>query len=344
MKNLHPLLYGTLVLALVGTLFTFTSCEKVDISPQNENSGITLVNLKSSDNQTVRMLEFESTQEYDNTIEMLEQEVERLEDLFVKKYAYLSDDDLNEMEEKVAYNDRQALLDFVASKHFTNSMLFAFLEAEEKWLNNDVLDEKTAPYNKYVVEEAEMALLNEDGEVKIAGKIIKITTKGIIEFKKASVDNLIAFNNGNLDILNNANVDANFISQRSSSNCHWWKGKTHPYHYGGNKKVRLHLHFHKYSWKSTSVTRVGSYKKIGNRWKRYRAKIGVDNQSYFKHKDNCSTTTFSAFDSTSIKRRKSRRCRNTNWSNPNNDRAKKYESVFGTYNYPGHSVDLVLYW
>lgn len=28
MKNLHPLLYGTLVLALVGIAITFTACEK----------------------------------------------------------------------------------------------------------------------------------------------------------------------------------------------------------------------------------------------------------------------------------------------------------------------------
>ena len=45
MKNLHPLLYGTLVLALVGTLFTFTACEKTKV--------------KLLDNQTVRSASYE---------------------------------------------------------------------------------------------------------------------------------------------------------------------------------------------------------------------------------------------------------------------------------------------
>jgi hypothetical protein len=41
MKNLHPLLYGSLILALVGTLFTFTACEKG--SSLSENNVVTSI-------------------------------------------------------------------------------------------------------------------------------------------------------------------------------------------------------------------------------------------------------------------------------------------------------------
>ena len=344
---MKKIVLGASFLALIGAAMTFTSCEKEAVLPQNESSGISLVTLRSANNQSITMLEFESTEEYDNTIEMLEQKVERLEDAFVEKYKDLNDEDLNAMEERIGYNDRQALIDFVKSKHFTNSMLFAFLEAEQKWLNNEVLDEKTAPSNVYVVEEAEMALLNEKGEVKIAGEIIKITPNGVVVFSDASVDNVVAYNEGKLDLLTTENVRADFtsIQEKSGSDCHWWKGKTHPKEYDGyRKKVRIHRHFHKYPWKATSVTRIGSYKKRGSKWKRYRTKIGVDNQSYFYHKENCSTRTFTSYDPLCIKRRKAKRSRNTNKGAYTKDRAKKYESVFGNYKYPGYSVNAVLWW
>ncbi|MBL6663504.1 MAG: hypothetical protein ISP71_05300 [Flavobacteriales bacterium] len=342
---MKKLLYGTLVLALVGIAITFSSCEKNTILPQNESSSINLVTLRNANNQSITMLEFESNEEYDKTIEMLEQKVERLEDAFVEKYKDLNDEDLNAMEEKIGYNDRQALIDFVKSKQFNNSMLFAFIEAEERWLNNDVLDEKTAPSNLYVVEEAEMALLNEKGEVKIAGEIIKITPNGVVVFSDASVDNVVAYNDGKLDLLNTENVSADFTSmqERSSSDCHWWKAKTNPRYYS-DKKVRLHRHFHKYPWKSTSLTRIGSYKKNGSKWKRFRTKIGVENQSYFMNKSDCNEKLFSAYDIKSVKKRKYRSCRNTSWGLGNKERAKNGESVIGTYIYPSYNVQEVLYW
>lgn len=343
---MKKVVFGALFLALMGTTLTFTSCEKNTLFATTENDEIKSVTLKSSDNQSITMLEFKTTEEYDKTIELLEEEMERLDDIFVKTYSDLNDEELNEKEDEIGYNDRQVLIDFVESKHFKNSMLYAFLDAEEQWLNNEFLDERTAPSNIYTVAEAEMALLNKNGEVKIADQIIKITSEGIVEFKSANIDNIIAFNKGNLDVLNNENVHAYFNTnqQRSSSDCSWWKGQNEPHKYAWNKKVIRHIHFHKYPWKSTSLTKIKSYKKKYGRWRLYRTRIGVDNQSYFKHKDDCSTTTLAAYNSRSVKKRKKRRCRITYWVAHTKDRAKNGASVYGTFTYPGYSIQDVLSW
>ena len=120
------------------------------ISPEfSITNNINLITLNDGNGTYFTMLEFSSTNEYDETVLSLEGQMDLLDDQFVNQYNHLNDSLLNEKEEEVGFNTQQPLIDFENSLNFTNSMRQTFVVEEENWMNNTILDPETDPSNIY---------------------------------------------------------------------------------------------------------------------------------------------------------------------------------------------------
>lgn len=336
-------------LVALATIFMF-GCSKEKIKEQsgnndNANSSIKLITLSNGNRTTINMLKFPSTEAYDFTITNLEQQMETLDDAFLNQYGYLNDNLLNDKEDEVGFVYQQPLIDFENSLNFTNSMRQVFVVAEENWLDNDSLDPSTDPSNIYTFGNAEMAMLNEGGEVKIGTSLLKLTKDGFVEFTDGDVNKLVRFNNGDMSVLNEPNVVTNIDEASRSADCKSWKGEENWDEYVRNKKkVKMHEHFHAYPWKGTSEAQITSYKKKGHRWKRYRINLGVANESAFYDNNDCDNLLYQGWRGWKRKRRKSLSRHNASWGSFPMYRAENNLSVVGYYEYAGHSNNDVLSW
>jgi len=333
-------------LVAFATVFMF-GCSKEKIQEHADNSSsssVKLITINDGSRTTITMLEFSSTIAYDSILKSLEQQQDVLEDAFINQYGYLDDSLLNEKEDEIGYNDQQAFIDFENSLNFTNSMRLVYVAAEENWLDNDSLDPATDPSNIYTFGNAEMAMLNEGGEVKIGTSLLKLTKDGFVEFTDGDVNKLIRFNNGDMTVLDEPNVVTSLDEASRSANCKPWKGENNEHKYATKKKVKKHEHFHAYPWKGTSEVQITSYKKRGRRWKRYRINLGVANQSYFYDNDDCSTVKAQGWSGWKRKNRKSISKRVASWGAFPVYRAKNNASVLGYFEYAGHSNNDWLSW
>lgn len=335
-------------LVALATVFMF-GCSKEKINEQlnndsNAKSSVKLITLSDGSKTSITMLEFSNTNAYDSTITSLEQQMETLDDAFLAQYGYLNDSLLNEKEEDAGFVYQQPLIDFENSLNFTNSMRQVYVVAEENWLDNDSLDPATDPSLTYVFGNAEMAMLNENGEVKVDSILLKLTTDGFIAFTDGDINKLIRFNNGDMTVLNEPNVVTNLDEASRSANCKSWKGENNWDSYASKKKVKKHEHFHAYWWKGTSEAQITSYKKRGRRWKKYRMNLGVANQSYFYDNDDCSTVKAQGWSRWKRKKRKSISKRFPSWGAFPVYRAKNGASVLGYFEYAGHSNNDWLSW
>lgn len=321
-----------IIYALLIPIFFVFSCSKEKVNQS------TPTQIKGS----VRMLEFSSPKEYDETIELLVQKMDKWNDDFVSKYSALTVDELNEKEDEIGFNDQQPLIDFEKSKGFS-SMRQAFFTEEEEWLNHEELDPALDPSNRYSFSEEEMALLNKEGEVKIGESILKLTENGYIEFTDGDIDKLDRYNNGDLSVLSEPGVKTNIEMERSSG-CKAWIKKKNTHYYAPKKYVKRHVHFHAYPWKGTSDTRIVSYKKKRKRWRRYRMRLGVANQNYFYDSGDCDNIGIGGFSGWKRKTRKSLNKHFADWNAFPTYRAKNGASVLGSFEYAGFAYSMWLSW
>jgi len=329
-------------------LFLMFSCSKQNVDKQlnnkNEfNNSVRLITL-SSNGRTSTMLEFSLNNNYDSVLLSLEQQQDSFEDAFVSQYGNLNDSLLNEKEDEMGYTGQQACIDFENQFSFTNSMRQVFVVEEENRLNHDTLDPATDPSNTYVFDNAEMAMLNEGGEVKIGNSLLKLTKDGFVEFTDGDINKLIRFDNGDMSVLNEPNVITSLGNAARSSNCTWWKGEDNGDRYANRKRVKKHEHFHAYPWKGTSSVRITSYKKRGRHWRRYRMRLGVANQSYFFDNNDCDNLKAQGWSGWKRKRRKSISRHVHFWGAFPGYRAKNGASVLGYFEYAGKSNNDWLSW
>ncbi len=202
---------------------------------------------------------------------------------------------------------------------------------EEAWLNHEELDENNNPNNKniYDFDEAEMALMNPDGEIKIGDKIYKYLEIGTLKIQDGDLTKLIRYNNGDTTVLNDPNVD--FIENSRTNSCSGWKSRGKNRYYASNKKMYRKVKIRTFSSFYTKVkAKMISYKKRRRRWKRYRRRLRVAVQTYDFYSD-ISAWNWSGWKS---RRRKKLKRTMTLWNNPASLRAKRYEpSVVGYYKY-----------
>ncbi len=329
----------------IGSFIMF-GCSKEETNEQvfnNSTGNVKLITLSDGNRTTLTMLEFSDINAYETTLADLEEKLEMHDDSFIQEYGYLDDEALNDKEEEIGFNDQLPLIEFENQLGFQNSMRKAFVIAEKEWLNNEVLDPATDPSNTYVFGNAEMALLNEGGEVKIGKSLLKLTKDGFVEITDGDMNKLVRFDNGDMSVLDEPNVKTNLDEASRSANCKSWKGEDNTDKYSSDKKVIKHEHFHAYPWKGTSEAQITSYKKRGSGWVKYRMNLGVANQSYFYDND-CGSIESLGWTGWKRKKKKSISQHFASRGAFPAYRAKNNVSVIGFFEYAGKSNYDVLSW
>jgi len=327
----------------LATILTF-GCSKENLDEQT-NDEIKLITLIGSEKTAgeITLLEFSSAETYDATLIDLEAKLEAYDDEFLEKYGHLDEEALDDKEDEIGYNDQVPLIEFEKQFRFQNSMRQVFADAEEEWLNNEILDPETDPSNIYIFDNAEMAMLNENGEAKIGNSLLKLTNEGFVEFTDGDIDKLIRFNNGDMSVLDDPNVISSFDYQKVDGDCTWWKSKTVWDPYQTKRRVRKKVRFHAYPWKGTASSTITSFKRKRGRWKLKRVNLGVANQSFFRDNE-CTPTGGSYWSGWKNRWAKSISKRKSIWGAFPGIRAENGISIEGSYKYPSNINSLLLTW
>lgn len=321
---------------------------KTIYSPQ-QISNVRLVSYFQKGEQTLYMLSFKSTETYDQTIDQLIKKVDIHEDNFVNSYPQSSEEELNHIEETRGHNSQQPLIDFENAYGFKNSLRSKYNFLEEKWLNNEVLNPETDPSNLYPYQIEEMSLLNEYAMVKIADKVIQLTSEGYIQIEATDVPTIFKIKNGDWSALNEPTVTTNIEGYGSnqglrSANCKSTRKRKNMDEYIKNsKQVEKRVFFIAYPWKGKSSTTLVSYKKRGSRWKKHRMSLSVASQNKF-YDNNCNSATNQAWTGWKTKTRKSLSKSYNSYGAFPGYRAKNGQSLSGYYKYANKSSSLVLSW
>tara|TARA_R110001583_G_scaffold412_2_gene3759 strand:- start:3258 stop:4379 length:1122 start_codon:yes stop_codon:yes gene_type:complete len=308
---------------------------------------------------------FDSQQTYDNYVNNLESQVEAWDDAFVAKWGYLNDDELNAKEEELNFDSEKPLTDF-ENQIGLQSLRQKYLADEEVWLNNEVLDEATAPDNNsiYDFDQSKMALINRLGEVKIGITIIKQLTKeqitninGLVQLKgglqqripadesayltidDGNFDTLVAFNEGDVSVVNDNNVT---VVQNSDTSCKNSAKRVFTDEYASGKKVILKVKFDNVGGGLffKAKAKIKSFKqKSSGKWKRYRTNLGVEVATNQFCDDFYQVTK-----SMKRKRRKKLKRTITRVGVGNLKARSDGESVIGGFEYGGKSEILRLTW
>lgn len=258
---------------------------------------------------------FENLESYNNHIESLEIQTEQWDDTFLAKWGHLSDDQLNAKEEELNFDSEKPLTDF--EKQFgLQSLRQKYLNEEQAWLNNDVLDINTDPDIKpeYDFDMVEMTVLNHLAEVQIGTTITKKLNSEEIALLNNTIQQgasgsynrieegarliiededynaLVDFNNGDTSVINNPNVSVS--NQNSSTDCKYAKEHREFIPTSSNKQILALIKVSRPSlgWNGKVKAKIKSYKKGFLGWRRWRTNIDVGVRGYV-YNGNCNNTS-----------------------------------------------------
>jgi hypothetical protein len=304
------------------------------------------------------MLEFRSPEDFQELVDQLERQIDAADDEFLSEFGRLSDDALHEYEYKTGYDTAAPLIEFERENGIERSMRQVYAEAHADWVQKEQLDPETDPAREFVYSEAEMTLLNADGEVKVGDSILIMKWNGFIEITDGDVDTLDRLQGGELDLLEAPNV-VNGLSEESHTqveildqrevtaracggNCKWWASTRHDHTYANKRKVVRRIQFRAWPWLGRSVVSITSYKKTWFVWVRYRTNLGVANWSRFYDRD-CRYLTSSVWTGWRHKRRSYLSVSVWRWGGFPGYRIIPGQSVKGYFSYPGNSNSFWLY-
>ena len=287
------------------------------------------------------MLSFPTFQDYEDTIEMLEVQLEAHQEAFYSQYESLTDDEVDDMEDSTGFNPQQPLIDFENQYSFSNSLRVKYNELEEIWLNNEELDPNTDPDNDILFDEVEQVLWNEHQEVMIEGKVFAFEKlQATYEITGDFETSLTKINNGE-DVSNDPNI---ITTERSQGSCTTWKSRSDFIdNYANRRKIKRILSIRSVPWFTKTQAKNKSYKKRGGRWKNRATHIGVSFQRNLK--STCSGNVVrSGYKSKSVKRRRQRTATARDWGFSHSLRAQKYSGIQGTFYRGGSSSTKSLSW
>ena len=310
--------------------------------------------------------EFDTQDTYNNYADDLDSQVDALDDAFVAEWGYLDDDALNAKEEELGFDSEKPLADF-ENQIGLQSLRQKYIAAENAWLDNNILDDATNPDNSsiYDFDESKMALINTLGEVKIGTTIIKKLTeqqisdinttlaKSGVKGKAALVpidgayltindgdfNTLIAYNEGDVSVVNNGNVT---VETGSTTACSYFKKRTFIDPYTNGKKVWLKVKFDNVGGGLyfKAKAKIKSFKQKSNgHWKRYRTSLGVQVAT-----DQFCGGSYPVTKSMKRKRRKKLKRTITRAGVGNLKASRDGESVIGGFEYGGKSGIMRLTW
>jgi len=338
LKFLTPILFLSLIL--------LNSCSKEDAiandvanSTQEIQKVVFEVPGAKNISTSGTMLSFSSFEEFESTVSNLVDLVDAHEDVFVRQYAELSDEELNAIELTTGFVSQQPLIDFENQYGFTNSLRKKYNELEAIWLNNEELDPTTDPDNTIYFSAAEQTLINEHQEVMVAGKVYVFSKmSNTFEVHDEYGASLAKINN-NEDVSQDPNITS---YEKSNGSCTVWRSSDSFDPYATNKKAKRIATFRWLPYYAKSKVKVISYKRTGNSWQTWRTDLGVGVQTYL-YNGSCSTITAQGWSGMKRKKRKKLKKTFTNWGN-SVLQAKNNISVSGTYEYNGHSSNYKLQW
>ena len=272
MKNL------TTKLVIVFTILLTISCQKQqeeiihkNDTTLNEFSSLTydsrINNLTFPINNG--LLVFNDLNELKNTVSILEEEVNTYDDTFLRTYNSLSSEELDNLEEKIGFDEYTPLKTFITNNNF-NALFLKQAKAEEEWLNNEELDITTDPDNHFVEDKALQAILNTQSEVMVGKAIYKMFDFGYIIIEDGSFNTLesIRRNPQNLAYKNVTIVGDNYVLK--GAGCNSGKGKSN-FKYNGSYRIKWKIsHRTPITGRRVKATTI-NYKKKGKRWKKARA-------------------------------------------------------------------------
>ena len=343
-KNTNAFLISSIICAA-----TLISCNKDDTEVNEQTSvevrdGLKIVNYSRSNgsNTTGRTNSFSGTaiavfnneQSYNNYTEQLEAEVESWDDAFVTQWGHLNEDQLNEKEDELNFDSEKPLTDFENETGLV-SLRQKYLQEEDNWLSNEVLDIENHPDNKpvYDFDESEMTLLNHLAEVQIGTTIIKKLNQNQIEFLNSEAtrqimagrdipfndvgpgdhivigeedyDALIDFNNGDYSIIYNDNVGIS--SGNATTTCSFRKFESEDFSISSDKFImtKIKVRGPSLGWNGKIKAKIKSYKDGFFGWRRWRTNIAAGAKGNV-YNENCNNTPTNINNWTSTKKRKKR--------------------------------------
>ncbi|MBA3986301.1 MAG: hypothetical protein H0X63_06980 [Flavobacteriales bacterium] len=335
-----------LIPSLFIAMVLLNSCSKEDVltnDVENSTQGIEKVVFNVPGAKSIStsgtMLSFSSFEEFESTVSNLVDLMDVHEDVFVRQYEHLNDEELNAIELSTGFVSQQPLIDFEEQYGFTNSLRKKYNELEAVWLNNEELDPTTDPDNTIYFSAAEQTLLNEHQEVMVAGKVYVFSKMSDTYEVHDDYGTSLAKINNNEDVSQDPNITS---YEKSGASCTLWKSSNTSPEYATNRKAKRIATFRWLPYYGKSKVKVISYKKSGNSWNRWRTDLGVGVQSYL-YNSSCSTVTAQGW--SGMKRKKSKELKKTNiyWGN-SVLQAKNNLSVRGTYEYNGYSSNYNLQW
>lgn len=214
------------------------------------------------------------------------------------------------------------------------------------WLSNVSLDTTNYPGDIYVFSLAEMTLLNPNGEVKIADRLIKLTREGYVEIANNDIAALIAINNGDSTAYSLPNVTTNIEFNNAFSpdgTCRMFPNKSE-FDSWSDKMVITKMSFRSFPWYARSKAEISSYKlKNNGKWKGFSRNLGVSLQSSMYASD-CTALLAMEYVPYQVKKRKSYSKEHTRWGYGFAMRAKNNSTIYGYFTFGGVSRTRFLEW
>lgn len=338
--NKHFFYFGLAAILFAGCSKDKTM-DRVASGAQDVSGNIKVISYSNGLKTGTTMLDFESINAFESTLNRLNQAMRTYDSTFYAQYGNLSEEAYDAKQTELSYNDQTPLIDFETTLSFSNSMRQVYVTLENSWLANTELNLSTYPKKEYPFSITEMTLLNSAGEVKIGNCILKLTKNGYVWITDGNFSTLTSFNNGDMSVLNLTTVKTN-LNETSSGDCASWKGKDVSDPYASSKKVIKHVHHHSYPWKWTESSEITSYKHHWYGWAKYAIDLGVSCQSYFKTND-CAPG-YTRWSDWKREHQKSIEKNNTIWGAYQGLRAENGASVFGNFEYAGYANGEVLTW
>lgn len=283
-------------IALIVTNLFLVSCQKdfetIENTTTTHDANIKVLHYTNANARggTTSILEFRNMDSFRATLAQLEYDVEKQDDDFIALYGHLDEEAINAKDAEIGFDDTKPLKDFEDSLGFT-SLLEDYQAVESIWLQQEELDEETAPEKQfYDLDEEELTLLNKDRAVKIGMSIFVEMHGGLVEITSGSFDTLgrIAYYDHVDDI--NANdyddVNVDYDNDNSSPNCAINKTKRKNWSYNGqsNRRIRGVTKFISNSslWGTKFKSKTRSMKRtLYGVWRGYRTNLKAALDGYY---------------------------------------------------------------
>ena len=135
------------------------------------------------------ILKFDSEEHVEEVMNMLRQDCETWDDLFMNNYGEMQEEELEEWEGILGYNEFQPLLEFEAQLNVSGLMLRDQQEAVvDTWLNNGM--EGDIPIDSVFIDEIEQSLYNQHREICIGEIIYQYRPNGYVMIPEDSIESM----------------------------------------------------------------------------------------------------------------------------------------------------------